>query len=80
LRSERLAALGNMASHISHEIKKPLMLIGGFARQIFADGAPDQRDRDKLQIIVDEVKRLEDFLVEVGATPSYLNPTCSRVT
>ena len=74
LRSERLAALGNMASHISHEIKNPLMLIGGFARQVLRDGAPDQRDRDKLQIIVDEVKRLEDFLVEVGGYAKLSEP------
>ena len=74
LRSERLAALGNMASHISHEIKNPLMLIGGFARQILRDGAPGQRDRDKLQIIVDEVKRLEDFLVEVGGYAKLSEP------
>ena len=74
LRSERLAALGNMASHISHEIKNPLMLIGGFARQVLRDGTPDQRDRDKLQIIVDEVKRLEDFLVEVGGYAKLSEP------
>ena len=34
LRSERLSARGRMAAHISHEIKNPLMLIGGFARQV----------------------------------------------
>jgi PAS domain S-box-containing protein len=74
VRSERLAALGNMASHISHEIKNPLMLIGGFARQVLRDGSLDQPDRDKLQIIVDEVKRLEDFLVEVGGYAKLSEP------
>jgi phosphoserine phosphatase RsbU/P len=74
LRSERLAALGNMASHISHEIKNPLMLIGGFARQVLRDGALVPGDRDKLQIIVDEVKRLEDFLVEVGGYAKLSEP------
>ena len=39
LRSERLAVLGKMAAHISHEIKNPLMLIGGFARQVLKDVA-----------------------------------------
>ncbi len=75
LRSERLAALGNMASHISHEIKNPLMLIGGFARQVLKDTAPDsEANRGKLQIIVDEVKRLEDFLVEVGGYAKLSEP------
>jgi C4-dicarboxylate-specific signal transduction histidine kinase len=39
--SERLAILGKMASHISHEIKNPLILIGGFARQVLKDIAQD---------------------------------------
>ncbi|MGQ9688742.1 MAG: GAF domain-containing protein [Desulfobaccales bacterium] len=75
LRTERLAALGNMAAHISHEIKNPLMLIGGFARQILKDLSrePD-KNREKLQIIVDEVKRLEDFLVEVGGYAKLSEP------
>jgi two-component system sensor histidine kinase HydH len=75
VRSERLAALGNMASHISHEIKNPLIVIGGFARQILKDTTPDpQANREKLQIIVDEVKRLEDFLVEVGGYAKISEP------
>ncbi len=75
LRSERLAALGNMAAHISHEIKNPLMLIGGFARQVLKDVAQEpQKNQEKLQIIVDEVKRLEDFLVEVGSYAKLSEP------
>jgi PAS domain S-box-containing protein len=75
VRSERLAALGNMAAHISHEIKNPLMLIGGFARQVLKDVAQDpQKNQEKLQIIVDEVKRLEDFLVEVGSFARLSEP------
>jgi len=75
LRSERLAALGKMAAHISHEIKNPLMLIGGFARQMLKDVSGDpQKSRDKLRIIADEVRRLEDFLVEVGSYGKFSEP------
>jgi len=75
LRSERLAVLGKMAAHISHEIKNPLMLIGGFARQVLKDIALNpQKNLEKLQIIVDEVKRLEDFLVEVGSYAKFSEP------
>jgi PAS domain S-box-containing protein len=75
LRSERLAVLGKMAAHISHEIKNPLMLIGGFARQVLKDVAQNpQKNLEKLQIIVDEVKRLEDFLVEVGSYAKFSEP------
>jgi PAS domain S-box-containing protein len=75
LRSERLAILGKMAAHISHEIKNPLMLIGGFARQVLKDPASDpEKSREKLQIVVDEVRRLEDFLVEVGNYAKFSEP------
>jgi sigma-B regulation protein RsbU (phosphoserine phosphatase) len=75
LRSERLAILGKMAAHISHEIKNPLMVIGGFARQVLKDpGADLEKNREKLRIIVDEVLRLEAFLVEVGNYAKFSEP------
>lgn len=68
LQSERLAALGYMAAHISHEVKNPLMVIGGMARQVLKGSADDQQKNiDKLKIIVEEIRRLEDFLAEVGS-------------
>ena len=39
LQSERLAALGQMAAHISHEVKNPLVVIGGMARQVLKASA-----------------------------------------
>ncbi len=68
LQAERLAALGHMAAHISHEVKNPLMVIGGLARQVLR-GLPDdqQQPKGKLRIIVEEIRRLEDFLAEVGS-------------
>ncbi len=75
LRSERLSALGRMAAHISHEIKNPLMLIGGFARQVLKDLSRDpEKNREKLQIMVDEVQRLEGFLEEVGSYAKISEP------
>jgi PAS domain S-box-containing protein len=68
LQSERLAALGHMAAHISHEVKNPLMVIGGIARQVLKGFADDpQKNLEKLKIIVEEIRRLEDFLAEVGS-------------
>jgi PAS domain S-box-containing protein len=75
LRSERLSALGRAAAHINHEIKNPLMLIGGFARQILKDIPRDlEKDKEKLQIMVDEVQRLESFLSEVGSYAKISEP------
>jgi PAS domain S-box-containing protein len=75
LRHDRLVMLGKMASHMSHEIKNPLMIIGGFARQIRdnLEAKPD-KNREKLDIIVGEVERLENFLVEVGTYTKFSEP------
>ena len=64
LRSERLAALGQFIAEITHEIKNPLMMIGGFARQLIQKTKDDQT-LSKLKIIADEVQRLEELLNEL---------------
>ena len=75
LRSERLSTLGRAAAHINHEIKNPLMLIGGFAHQVLRDISGDpEKNKEKLRIIVDEVQRLEGFLEEVGGYAKFSEP------
>lgn len=64
IHSERLAALGQVVAEISHEIKNPLMMIGGFARQL-AQETQDDKSLSKLNIIVSEVARLENLLSEL---------------
>jgi len=63
-RAERLAALGQVVAEISHEIKNPLMMIGGFARQL-AKESRDEKNLTKLNLIVSEVQRLESLLKEM---------------
>lgn len=63
--SERFAAIGAAAAHISHEIRSPLMLIGGFANQVLRSLYEDDQNAEKLRIIATEVKRLEALLAEV---------------
>jgi two-component system, NtrC family, sensor histidine kinase HydH len=65
LRSERFAAVGEAAAYVSHEIKNPLMVIGGFARQLVRNPEVPQTAGAKLRIISDEVRRLENFLGEL---------------
>ncbi len=62
--SERLAALGRVVAEISHEIKNPLMAIGGFAQQLVKE-CRDEKSLAKLNIIVNEVQRLESLLKEM---------------
>ena len=65
LRSERFAAVGEAAAYVSHEIKNPLMVIGGFARQLERNPEVPQTAGAKLRIISEEVRRLENFLGEL---------------
>jgi two-component system sensor kinase FixL len=63
-RAERLAALGQFVAEITHEIKNPLMLIGGLAQQLVR-ATGDEKGLKKLSIITHEVARLEDLLKQL---------------
>jgi len=64
---ERLATLGRMVAHISHEIKNPLLLIGGFAQQLERVSDVPEEARRKLSLIQEAVARLEKFLGDLAA-------------
>ena len=65
LQSERLAAVGRTVAHVAHEIKNPLMIIGGFSHQIRKSLADDKAIQ-KLDMIFDEVSRLERLIANLG--------------
>jgi two-component system sensor kinase FixL len=65
LQSERLAAVGETVTRITHEIKNPLAIIGGFARQLSRVSGLDDKAQQKLAIIAEEVKRLEGLMAEM---------------
>ena len=65
LQSERLAAVGQIVAHVAHEIKNPLMIIGGFSHQI-KDSLTDDKAVQKLGMILDEVSRLERLVASLG--------------
>ncbi len=65
LRSERLAAVGQAVAHVAHEIKNPLMIIGGFSHQI-RNNLDDQKAVQKLDMIYDEISRLEKLVANLG--------------
>ena len=69
-RSERLAELGQVVAEITHEIRNPLMMIGGFVRQLIRQDS-DEKSLTKLNIIEDEVSRLEIllFLLQKSMAP-----------
>jgi two-component system, NtrC family, sensor histidine kinase HydH len=71
LHSERFAAVGEAAAYVSHEIKNPLMVIGGLANQVERRLSEDPPAQEKLRVIQKEVQRLESFL---GELRDFLRP------
>lgn len=78
MRSERLAALGQLVAEITHEIRNPLMMIGGFARQLIR-AIDDTQHVKKLSIITEEVKRLENLLTDLRELYLTNTPTSQAV-
>ncbi len=76
LRTERLSAVGEMAARVVHEIRNPLVAIGGFARSLMREVPPQDPKRESIQIIVDEVRRLETIVREVL---DYSRPAPPRI-
>ena len=66
LQSERLAAVGNTVTHIAHEIKNPLLIIGGFARQLHQDPGPGRQGPPQAcPSSPEEVSHLEEMVAEM---------------
>ena len=64
--SQQLALVGQTVATVSHEIRTPLVLIGGFARQLGKEKDLSPQGRHKLELITQEVKRLEGLLSELN--------------
>ncbi|GAB4248963.1 MULTISPECIES: ATP-binding response regulator [Deferrisoma] len=65
LTEERLDALGQMAEGVAHEVRNPMVAIGGFARRIRDKLPEDSPLRDYAERILQEVKRLESMVEEI---------------
>jgi len=63
--SERVAALGRLSQGVAHEVRNPVMVIGGFARRLKAQFAENKAIRDMVDIILSETERLERIVIEV---------------
>lgn len=62
-----LAAIGEMAASISHELKTPLITIGGFAARLGRMLPEDTPQRHYLDTIINESHRLERLLGDILA-------------
>jgi signal transduction histidine kinase len=64
---QRLAAIGEMAANVAHELKNPLITIGGFAGRLLKSLPAASREHNYADTIVKEVSRLETMLTDILA-------------
>ncbi len=73
--AETLAALGSAVSGIVHDIKIPLVAIGGYARSMKRKLTEEDPNHEKLDTIVKETHRLEELTQDILA---YARPVPSN--
>lgn len=59
LRSEKLAAVGTLASGIAHEIRNPLSSIRGFAHYLRKRYSSGGKEKEYLELMIEEIDRLD---------------------
>ncbi len=67
IQGEKLAVLGEMAAQVAHELKNPLVSIGGFAQRLTKQEPGDPRATEYAGIIAREVRRMEEMLGNILA-------------
>ncbi len=63
VRVERTDALDSMTTRLCHEIRNPIVSMGGLVKRLLKQSAADQKMAQYLQVIDQEVSRLEKILI-----------------
>jgi signal transduction histidine kinase len=64
-KAENLAAIGRAVSMIAHDLKTPLVAIGGLSRQLSKKLAGDFSQREKIEVIRQQSDRLENMVLNM---------------
>jgi len=76
---EKLGALGKMLDEVAHEVRNPLVSIGGFARRVYDNLPEGNPNRKYMEMIIEDVATLERMIKQIveiqTMSVSYLEPT-----
>ncbi len=61
-----LAAMGEMAMFVTHQLRNPMVTIGGFVDQLLDPRSGEKNKKRNLQIIRSEIRRLERILLRLA--------------
>jgi two-component system sensor histidine kinase/response regulator len=77
--SEKMGALEQMMDEVAHEIRNPLVSIGGFARRVHDDLPEGNPNRKYMEMIIEDVAKLEMMIKKIIEIQTgsiiYLEPT-----
>jgi hypothetical protein len=78
---EKMAAMGEMAMFVTHQLRNPIAAIGGFTDQLLKPDVTEDRRNRNLTIIRDEIRRLDGIIYQMGhflkvslKEPVYFDP------
>ncbi len=80
-RKEKLAAIGDLAAGVAHEIRNPLSSIKGIASYFKNKFEEDSDDKEAAGVMIQEVDRLNRVISELleFARPTQLNPKSTDI-
>jgi PAS domain S-box-containing protein len=73
LSSKRLAGLGRVVEGVAHEVRNPLISIGGFARKVEKAAPEGTAEKEFMTIVLREVERLERMVEDIEGFVEFTN-------
>lgn len=71
--SKKLASLGKVVEGVAHEVRNPLISLGGFARKLRKGFNDDAKEAQYVDVILSEVKRLEQMVSDIESFVQFSN-------